>query len=112
MRRHLSLAAAVAASGVAAQGRNDTAAVIAHVASSAPSTFRPPSGLLPFKYLVPAGPYDSLWDWDSMFLGVATLQWGSGPYLTGSMMNFLSNTSVPGGEVKGCLTPTGATDVL
>ena len=30
----------------------------------------------------------------------------------GSALNFLSNTSVPDGEVRGCLTPAGATGVL
>ena len=35
-----------------------------------------------------------------MFLGVATLQWGSGRYLQGSMLNFLFNTSLPDGEVS------------
>ena len=80
--------------------------------SSAQLTFREPSGYLQYKYLVPAGPYDQLWDWDSMFLGIATLGEGSAPYLVGSMMNFLSHTDVKDGEVSGCLTPSGGTPTV
>eukprot|EP00927_Polykrikos_kofoidii_P039958 TRINITY_DN34247_c0_g2_i1.p1 TRINITY_DN34247_c0_g2~~TRINITY_DN34247_c0_g2_i1.p1 ORF type:complete len:444 (-),score=56.21 TRINITY_DN34247_c0_g2_i1:108-1439(-) len=67
-------------------------------------TWREPGGVLPFPYLVPAGPYEQEWDWDALFLGVATLPWGSQPYFEGSMMNFLAATNLTDGSVTGCLT--------
>ena len=60
-----------------------------HVASSANATFRAAKGQLRFPYLVPAGPYDQLWDWDSVHEGVGMLEFGSAPYFAGSMLNFL-----------------------
>ena len=47
--------------------------VYSHVQQSAHLTFREPAGVLKFKYLVPAGPYNQMWDWDSLFMGVAML---------------------------------------
>ena len=62
---------------------------------------------------VPAGPYNELWDWDSVFLGVATSQeFGAGRYFVGSMMNFLSAVNLSTGDVKGCLTPEGSSPTL
>jgi len=62
----------------------DTALVQAHVKGSASQTFRAPSGALKFPYLVPAGPYEESWDWDSMFMGVALRNYGATPYFVGS----------------------------
>ena len=84
----------------------DAALCRAHTAQAANQTWRPPSGALAYPYLVPAGPYTQLWDWDSVFLGCATLSWGSRPYLEGSMANFLAATNLSTGAVTGCLTPT------
>ena len=87
---------------------NDTALVYAYVAAHAAATFRNPNGTLHYPYQVPAGPYNELWDWDSVFLGVATsYDFGAAAYFVGSMMNFLSAVNLSTGEVKGCLTPDG-----
>ena len=83
-----------------------------HVADSANATFRPPSGTLKYSYLVPAGPYNEMWDWDSMFMGVALLDFGSLPYFSGTFMNFLDHTNVTDGEVQGCLVPGGGTGTI
>ena len=59
-----------------ARGRGDdadTKLVQDHIDSNAFSTYRNASGQLPFPYLVPGGPYEELWDWDSFFTGVALL---------------------------------------
>ena len=77
-----------------------------YTATHAKDAFRQPKGVLKHPYLVPAGPYNQEWDWDSLFLGVATLEWGSRAYLEGSMLNFLAATNVSNGNVTGCLTPT------
>ncbi len=45
----------------------------------------------------------------AVFTGIALLQYGSGPYLVGSMMNFLDHTNDTTGMVRGCLTPDGET---
>ena len=45
--------------------------------------------MLQYPYLVPAGPYEEMWDWDSMFMGVALSDYGAIPYFTGTFMNFL-----------------------
>ncbi len=60
-----------------------------HVTAEASKTFRPPKGVLRYPYLVPAGPYEEMWDWDSMFMGVALSNYGAIPYFTGTFMNFL-----------------------
>ena len=39
---------------------NATEIVYNHVKQSAKKTFREPSGMLRYKYLVPAGPYDQV----------------------------------------------------
>jgi len=60
---------------------DDVALVRAHVASNANGTFRTPSGFLNHPYLVPSGPYNQSWEWDSLFMGVALREHGSIPYL-------------------------------
>jgi hypothetical protein len=90
----------------------DAAAVRAHVAAQMANVQRPAGGQLAFPYLIPFGGYDALWDWDSVFLGVATLRFGSAPYFAGSMLNFLANVSLPDGQVRGCLTPDGSSPYL
>lgn len=113
------LACAAAADGTtrpashhAYQEPNDTVLVQQHVAALASSTQMPASGALSYPYLIPAGPYNQLWDWDSMFLGIATLKYGSGPFLAGSMLNFLSHVNLTSGALPGCLTPSGASPTL
>lgn len=70
------------------------------------STFREPQGILNHPYLVPAGPYDQEWDWDSVFTGLALLPLGSAPYLSGSMKNFFEATNMSTGAVTICLDPS------
>ena len=55
----------------------NTTLVYDHVKKNARTTFKEPSGHLKYKYLVPGGPYDQLWDWDSFFMGVAMFEFGS-----------------------------------
>ena len=65
------------ASSLLANVDNDETLCRAYVASHANETWRQPSGALQYPYLVPAGPYEQEWDWDSVFLGTGTLRWGS-----------------------------------
>ena len=103
---------AVANSPGAASVPNATAAVIAHVAAHMNESFREPAGILTYPYLVPSGPYDTLWDWDSLFMGVGGLSFGSQPYFTGTFMNFLSHVNLSTGELPGGLSPAGNPGVL
>lgn len=96
----------------AATARNDTDIVFQHVASNINQTFREPAGVLEYKYLVPSGPYQSAWDWDSLFLGVASIPFGGLPYFSGTFMNFLAATNLTDGFVPGGLAPTGNPGVL
>jgi alpha,alpha-trehalase len=97
---------------IRADKNTNTSLVYEHVKKNARATFKEPSGHLKYKYLVPGGPYNQLWDWDSFFMGVAMFEFGSAEYLSGSMKNFLSNTNVTDGEVQGCLLPSGGTGTI
>lgn len=50
---------------------------------------KPPSGILKHEYLVPAGPYTQLFDWDTYFMGVALSYDGVGEPLENSVKDFL-----------------------
>jgi putative isomerase len=50
---------------------------------------KPPSGLLKHEYLVPAGPYNQLFDWDMYFMGVALSYDGVGKPVASSVESFL-----------------------
>ena len=102
----------LAATAVGFQRSDDQQLVYKHVRDHANDTFRPAKGVLKYPYLVPAGPYDQLWDWDSMFTGLALLPFGSAPYFEGSMLNFLANVNVSSGDVEGCLLPSGGTGTI
>jgi neutral trehalase len=53
---------------------------------------KPPAGILKHTYLVPAGPYTQLFDWDTYFMGVALSYDGVGAPLEDSVKNFLDAT--------------------
>jgi hypothetical protein len=90
----------------------DSELVYSHVRDSVNQTFREPEGQLFYRYQVP-GSYTQLWDWDSVFLGVASARdFNASSYFIGSMSNFLSKTNITTGEVKGCLTPQGDSPTL
>lgn len=123
MRVHLALTAVVAAGlhllpfahaavGGTVNAGNDTDIVWQHIRDSANQTFKEPAGVLRFPYLVPAGVYMQLWDWDSMFTGLGLLEFGSAPYFAGSMLNFLDWTNETDGTLPGCLTPQGPSPTL
>ena len=57
------------------------------------SIVKPPAGILKHEYLVPAGPYTQLFDWDTYFMGVALSYDGVGAPLENSARNFLDFTS-------------------
>jgi putative isomerase len=50
---------------------------------------KPPKGILKHEYLVPAGPYFQLFDWDMYFMGVALSYDGVGKPVASSIEDFL-----------------------
>lgn len=70
---------------------------------------KPPAGILKHEYLVPAGPYTQLFDWDSYFMGVALSYDGVGDPLENSVKNFLDYTDADWGT-KGYTPRQIATD--
>ena len=50
---------------------------------------KPPKGLLKYEYLVPAGPYNHLFDWDMYFMGVALSYDAVGKPVASSVQCFL-----------------------
>ena len=50
---------------------------------------RPPSDILKHTYLVPGGPYEQAWDWDTFFIGVALTYNNGGELLRDSLLNFI-----------------------
>ena len=106
-------AAAAAQPAVPPAADPDSATVYAYVSDNVHATFREPQGQLAYPYQVPAGPYNECWDWDSVFLGVASARDFNGSrYFVGSMMNFLAKVNLTNGDVKGCITPSGDTPTL
>jgi putative isomerase len=53
---------------------------------------KPASGMLKHPYMVPAGPYTQLFDWDTYFMGVALSYDGVGEPLENSVKDFLDFT--------------------
>jgi len=53
---------------------------------------KPAAGILKHEYMVPAGPYTQLFDWDTYFMGVALSYDGVGEPLENSVKDFLDFT--------------------
>lgn len=53
---------------------------------------KPAAGILRHEYMVPAGPYTQLFDWDTYFMGVALSYDGVGEPLENSVKDFLDFT--------------------
>jgi alpha,alpha-trehalase len=84
------------------------AALTADFARLAPQTVRPAQGYIRFPYLIPAGYYTQMWDWDGFFIGVhwANQNAADAKYLRDWVLSFASSADA-GGYVAGCITPQG-----
>ena len=112
LRRALGLAvcAGVAFSG-SAQSRSDAdllAALSTDFGRLAPQTIQPAEGLIKYPYLIPAGYYHQMWDWDGFFIGAhwANQDPADAKYLRDWVLSFASSADADG-YVAGSLTPTG-----
>ena len=99
-----------AAFSSAAQSSDDAlyAALSADFAKLSPQTIRPAEGAIKYPYLIPAGYYNQMWDWDGFFIGV---HWANqdavlAKYLRDWAISFASAAGADG-YVAGCITPKG-----
>ena len=84
------------------------AALTADFARLAPQTIRPAGGYIQYPYLIPAGYYAQMWDWDGFFIGLhwANQNAADAKYLRDWAISF-ANSADADGYVAGCITPTG-----
>jgi alpha,alpha-trehalase len=77
-------------------------------AKLAPQTIRPAQGYIRYPYLIPAGYYTQMWDWDGFFIGVhwANQDAADAKYLRDWVLGFASSAD-EAGYVAGCITPEG-----
>src|SRR6516165_6377406 len=80
----------------------------ADFARLAPQTIRPAKGYIQHPYLIPAGYYDQMWDWDGFFIGAhwANQDPAQAALLRDWVVSF-ANAADAGGYVAGCITPSG-----
>ena len=71
-------------------------------------SIRPAEGYLKYDYLIPAGFYKQMWDWDGFFIGcyLASHKKEDSKYLKGWVLNF-ANSMDKDGYVSGCITTKG-----
>ena len=74
----------------------------------ASQTIRPAQGYIRYPYLIPAGYYTQMWDWDGFFIGA---HWANqDPESAGLLRDWVLSFSASAdaeGYVAGCITPTG-----
>lgn len=71
-----------------------------------PKVIRPAEGYLKYPYLIPAGFYQQMWDWDGFFMGSYFCTKGKPEYLKYWALNFFANIDDKG-YVSGCATTKG-----
>ena len=69
-------------------------------------TIRPAEGYLRYPYLIPAGYYKQMWDWDGFFIGYYFATQGKPEYLKYWALNLLEGVD-DDGYVSGCATVKG-----
>ena len=84
------------------------AQLTADFARLAPQTIHPAEGSIKYPYLIPAGYYPQMWDWDGFFIGVhwANQDAADAKYLRDWVISFASSADADG-YVAGCITPKG-----
>lgn len=71
-------------------------------------SIRPAEGYIKYDYLIPAGFYKQMWDWDGFFIGcyLASQKPEDAKYLKWWVLNFINSTDNQG-YVPGCITVKG-----
>ncbi|HEY1731164.1 MAG TPA: trehalase family glycosidase [Terriglobales bacterium] len=71
-----------------------------------PQSIRPAEGFIKYDYLIPAGYYKQMWDWDGFFIGSHLAQQGKPQYLKFWVLDFAGAIDKDG-YVAGCITTKG-----
>ena len=71
-----------------------------------PQSIRPAEGFIKYDYLIPAGFYKQMWDWDGFFIGSHLAQQGKPQYLRYWVLDFAGAIDKDG-YVAGCITTKG-----
>lgn len=71
-----------------------------------PQVIQPAEGYLKYPYLIPAGFYKQMWDWDGFFIGNHLASVGKPEYLKYWVLNFVEGIDQEG-YVAGCATVDG-----
>ncbi len=71
-----------------------------------PQSIRPAEGFIKYDYLIPAGYYKQMWDWDGFFIGSHLAQQGKPQYLKWWVLDFAGAIDADG-YVAGCITTKG-----
>ena len=71
-----------------------------------PQSIRPAEGFIKYDYLIPAGYYKQMWDWDGFFIGSHLAQQGKPQYLKWWVLDFAGAIDKDG-YVAGCITTKG-----
>jgi alpha,alpha-trehalase len=102
----------VALCGQSPPGQPDPSALLHDLTADfnrlAPQTIRPAEGYIKYPYLIPAGYYNQMWDWDGFFIGVhwANQDPANARYLRDWVLGFAGSADADG-YVAGCITPKG-----
>jgi alpha,alpha-trehalase len=80
--------------------------VSAAYAKLEPQSIRPAEGFIEYDYLIPAGYYKQMWDWDGFFIGSHLAQQGKPQYLKWWVLDFAGAIDQDG-YVAGCITTKG-----
>lgn len=67
---------------------------------------RNPSGFIKYPYLIPAGFYSQLWDWDAFFMANHFISKGEPEYMKNWVLTFVQGIDEDG-YVSGCMTTEG-----
>jgi alpha,alpha-trehalase len=84
------------------------AGLTSDLAPLAPQTIRPAQGYIRYPYLIPAGYYSQMWDWDGFFIGAhwANQNPSDAKLLRDWVLGFATSAD-PDGYVAGCITSKG-----
>ncbi|MGE5111701.1 MAG: MGH1-like glycoside hydrolase domain-containing protein [Acidobacteriaceae bacterium] len=111
------LATVILANGQQASERRDLKQVLADVSTAyaklEPQSIRPAEGFIKYDYLIPAGYYKQMWDWDGFFIGyhLANQSREKAKYLKFWVRNFAD--AVDGeGYVAGKVTTEGPQQLM
>ncbi len=89
-------------------GAKTLATLSTNFARLAAQTIRPAQGYIKHDYLIPAGYYPQMWDWDGFFIGAHWANQGpaDAKYLRDWAISFASSADASG-YVAGCITTQG-----